>query len=374
VNTYFDNSGTSFPKPPQVAEAISKYLNTGGGTYGRAAYGRAYEATVLVEDCRDQLADLFGVGDSSHVSFTANSTTAINTIIKGLPLRGKRVLVSPLEHNAVMRPLMFLKETEGLAIEFLHAYPDGVVDVEALKLINRTNIGLVVINHQSNVSGVVQPVADICRWAAGIPVLVDGSQSVGHLPLQLEQWGVDYFAFTGHKGLMGPTGIGGFYARSPEKLRPLIHGGTGSASDSFDMPDSMPDKFQAGTPNIVGIVGLLAALKNIPQALITSADVEKGIQCIASLKGFKVLCALPDHEQGSAYSFTHEALSPSQLTRELYDKYGIEVRSGLHCAPAAHRFYSTFPQGTTRIALSNYHLPADLDYLYGALEEIAGRF
>ncbi len=374
MNTYFDNSGTSFPKPLQVGEAIAKYLSNGGGTYGRAAYGRAYEATVLVEECRDKLAELMGVSDSSLVSFTANSTTAINTIIKGLSLRGKRVLVSPLEHNAVMRPLKFLEEMEGIALEILHAHPDGMVDVEALKLIHRSNIGLVVINHQSNVSGVVQPIADICRWAAEIPVLVDGSQSVGHFPLNLDQWEVDYFAFTGHKGLLGPTGIGGFYARTPERLRPLIHGGTGSASDSFEMPDSMPDKFQAGTPNIVGVVGLLAALKNAPQPLISSADLQNGIQFTASLKGFKVLCASPGHEQGSAFSFTHERLSPSQLARELYDKYGIEVRSGLHCAPAAHRFYLTFPQGTTRIALSPYHLPADLDFLYGALEEIAGRF
>lgn len=374
MNTYFDNSGTSFPKPPQVAEAIMTYLNKGGGTYGRAAYGRAYQATVLVEECRDKLAEVMGVSDSAHISFTANSTTALNTVIKGLPLRGRRVLVSPLEHNAVMRPLLFLKETEGVAIEILQAHPDGVVDIEALKLINRTNIGLVVINHQSNVSGVVQPIADICKWAADIPVLIDGSQSAGHVPLQLQKWGVDYFAFTGHKGLLGPTGVGGFYAREPEKLKTLIHGGTGSASDSFEMPDYMPDKFQAGTPNIVGIVGLLAALKNAPVPMLKAADWQKGIRFIASLKGFKVLCASVEHEQGCTFSFTHDHLSPSQLARELFDKYGIEVRSGLHCAPSAHRYYSTFPQGTTRIALSPYHLSEDLDYLYSALEEIAGRF
>jgi cysteine desulfurase family protein len=374
VNTYFDNSGTSFPKPPQMAEAISNYLNSGGGTYGRAAYGRAYEATVLVEECRDKLAELMGVSNSAHISFTANSTTAINTIIKGLTLGGKRILVSPLEHNAVMRPLLFLEETESVVIEILHAHPDGVIDMEALSLINRANIGLIVINHQSNVSGVVQPIAEICKWAADIPVLIDGSQSVGHMPLHLEQWGVDYFAFTGHKGLLGPTGIGGFYARAPEKLNPLIHGGTGSASDSYEMPGYMPDKFQAGTPNIVGIVGLLAALKNSPHPGTTFDDLLKGIQFVASLKGFKVFCASSKHEQGSAFSLTHERLSPSQMARELYDRYGIEVRSGLHCAPAAHRFYSTYPQGTTRIALSPYHQSDDLVYLYNAFEEIAGRF
>ncbi|GAO30299.1 aminotransferase class V-fold PLP-dependent enzyme [Geofilum rubicundum] len=374
MNTYFDNSGTSFPKPPQVAEAISRYLKDGGGTYGRAAYGRAYEATVLVEECRDKLAELMGGSNSAQIAFTANSTTAINTIIKGLSLRGKRVLVSPLEHNAVMRPLLFLKETEGVAIEMLKTHSDGVIDIEALDLITRSNIGLVVINHQSNVSGVVQPVSDICKWAADIPVLIDGSQSVGHIPLHLEEWGVDYFAFTGHKGLLGPTGVGGFYAREPGNITPLIHGGTGSASDSFEMPAFVPDKYQAGTPNIVGIVGLLAALNNVPQPMTTSADLRKGIQSVASLKGFKVLCASSEHEQGGSFSFTHAELSPSQLARELYDKYGLEVRSGLHCAPAAHRFYSTFPQGSTRIALSAYHFPDDLVYLFGALKEIASRF
>jgi cysteine desulfurase family protein len=374
MNRYFDNAATSFPKPKEVPEAISDYLINVGGTYGRAAYGRAFDATAKVEDCRDSIAELFGVSDSSKIAFTANSTMALNIIIKGLPLKGKTVFVSPLEHNAVMRPLTKLQKAGLLTIRVLPACADGVIDLMQLKDLKPDNAGLVVINHQSNVSGVVQPIAEIAQWAGDIPVLVDGSQSVGYRPLQLEAWGIDYFAFTGHKGLMGPSGIGGFYAREPQRLQTLIEGGTGSMSDSFEMPDEMPDRFQAGTPNMVGIIGLLAGIKNRPQPLLSDQDTVDLIDFINSLKGFNVISALPGHEHGSVFSFVHDILTPSQIARIFYDEYGLEIRSGLHCAPAAHSFYGTFPQGTARIALSPYHTTDDLTYLCDALKAISNRY
>ncbi|MGQ1948237.1 aminotransferase class V-fold PLP-dependent enzyme [Geofilum sp. OHC36d9] len=374
MNRYFDNAGTSFPKPKEVSEAISDYLVNVGGTYGRAAYGRAFDATAKVEACRDSIAELFGVSDSSKIAFTANSTMALNTIIKGLPLKGKTVWVTPLEHNAVMRPLTKLQKAGVLSIRVLPACADGVVDLKQLKDLKPDNAGLFVINHQSNVSGVVQPIAEIAQWAGDIPVLVDGSQSVGYRSLQLEAWGIDYFAFTGHKGLMGPTGIGGFYASNPQRLQTLIEGGTGSMSDSFEMPDEMPDRFQSGTPNMVGIIGLLAGMENRPQPSLSAQDVADLIGFVKSLKGFSVIGALPGHEHGSVFSFVHDILTPSQIARIFYDEYGLEIRSGLHCAPAAHSFYGTFPQGTARIALSPYHTTRDLSYLCDALEAISNRY
>lgn len=378
MNTYFDNSGTSFPKPPQVAEAIAHYLTHEGGTYGRAAYPRVFSATAKVENCRDLLAQQLGVGDPAHLSFTASSTLALNTLIKGLDWKRKvqegkrRVLVSPLEHNAVMRPLTRLSHELGLQLEHLPALEDGSIDVAALSKVPRDGIALVVVNHQSNVSGLIQPLAEIGSWCAEIPFLVDGSQAVGHFPMQLEDWGVDFYAFTAHKGLLGPTGLGGFYAREPDLLQTLIEGGTGSASDSYDMPLSMPDRFQAGTPNMVGIVGLLAALEHAP--LPDSAQQAQWWQLIEHLRtlpAYRVLSADQAPQQGSAFSVVHQHKSPSELAQKLFDDFGLEVRPGLHCAPAAHRFYQSWPQGSTRFALSVYHSAAELDYLARALEKLA---
>lgn len=371
MNRYFDNGSTSFPKPPQVADDIHQYLTQLGGTYGRSAYRRVFESTQKVEACRDALAQLFGTSLSENVSFCANATMAINTIIKGLPLSGKTVWVSPLEHNAVMRPLTVVATRNNITIKILPTHPDGTIDLNALQSIDKSDIGLIIINHQSNVSGVIQPIADIARWAADVPVLVDGSQSAGCLPILIDEWGIDYFVFTGHKGLLGPTGIGGFFARHPERLQTLVEGGTGSHSDSFDMPDVMPDRFQAGTPNMVGIIGLLGALEHVPEPQHSDRDVLQLMDNIRALDGYQVIGASDPSCQGHLFSITHSRLSPSGIAQALYSQFGIEVRSGLHCAPAAHQFYHTFPHGTVRIALSPYHTPNDLNDLCQALDKIS---
>jgi cysteine desulfurase family protein len=370
MNLYFDNASTSFPKPPEVAMAIGRYLNELGGTYGRSAYPRVFETTKLVEDCRDKLASQFGTRQSDNISFCANATMAINTVLKGLQLQSKRVLISPLEHNSVMRPLTVLQKTKQIVIETLPANADGTINLDNLDAVSLSDVGLIIINHQSNVSGVIQPIAEIAKWAGEIPVLVDGSQSAGHLPITIDEWGIDYFAFTGHKGLLGPTGVGGFFARHPEKLDTLIQGGTGSHSDSYEMPEFMPDKFQTGTPNLVGIIGLLAALDYKPLTGVNQMEINKLITGVAAIEDYQVLCATKPKDQGALFSIVHHAIAPSLLTQLLYDRFGIEVRSGLHCAPAAHRFYNTYPNGSVRIALSPYHTAEDLAFLLNALTEI----
>lgn len=373
MNKYFDNAGTSFPKPPEVAIKIGHYLTEIGGTYGRSAYPRAYETTRLVEECRDKLGLILGTKQSDNISFCANATMAINTIIKGLPLKNMKVLVSPLEHNAVMRPLNILQKNKHITIETLPAHNDGTINIKRLNEVNLSDTGLIIINHQSNVSGVIQPIAEISRWANKIPLMVDGSQSAGHVPIKIDEWGVDYFVFTGHKGLLGPTGIGGFYVKNPDNLQTLIEGGTGSRSDSFEMPDFMPDKFQPGTPNIVGIVGLLAALNHLPLTGINQQEINNLINGVAAIEGYKVLCAEKPMHQGALFSFVHKDITPSVFAQELYSLYNIEVRCGLHCAPAAHSFYNTYPNGTVRIALSPYHTKEDLDFLLNALIELPKR-
>ncbi|MFH0803096.1 MAG: aminotransferase class V-fold PLP-dependent enzyme [bacterium] len=371
-NGYFDNAATSFPKPPSVAAASAAYLDEIGGPYGRSAYGRALEVSRAVEGARSRLADLFGVKDSARVVFTMNATQAVNTVLFGLGLKDAHVLVSPLEHNAVMRPLAALERAGLCRFEVLPHAPDGLVDLEGIRRVLTPRTALVVVNHMSNVNGLIQPVALIKKAVGEIPLLVDGAQSAGNVLVSLEEWGIDFFAFTGHKGLLGPTGTGGLYIRCPEKLEPLICGGTGSRSDSFEMPEFSPDRFEAGTHNIAGIFGLSAALADRPEARHQEADFIRLIDKIRRLKTYRLLLAEDKWRQGRLFSLCHRSLPSSEVARRLFEEHKIETRSGLHCAPLAHRTLGTFPDGTVRIAVSPYHTPGDFNRLLDALKDIDG--
>ena len=372
-NTYFDNASTSFPKPPEVAGEICNYLTNCGGTYGRAAYERVQKATALVEKCRDKLAVLMGIKDAEKINFTSNATTGINAILTGLTLqKGTRVWVSALEHNAVMRPLWHLQQTVGVCIDILPSLEDGCIDLQALKKIPTEEVSFLVINHLSNVNGLIQPMDEIAKLAAsrGWKIILDCSQSLGEVPVKACEWDLDFIAFTGHKSLLGPTGTGGFYCKDSSLLKPTIFGGTGSLSDSYDMPMELPDKYQAGTPNVAGIVGLLAALENKPLPLHTRKEFLECLNAISLLPGIQVYKASNTACQGELFSLTHESKSPAELSQALFDIYGIETRSGLHCAPLAHRTLATFPKGTLRFSLSVYHSPEDLAYLLKAITDV----
>jgi cysteine desulfurase family protein len=367
--TYFDNASTSFPKPVQVAEYITRYLTQNGGTYGRAAYGRIVETARMVEDCRDKLASKLGVAQSEHICFTPNATAAINVILIGMDWHNADVYTTHLEHNAVMRPLMHLIKTRNINHHLLPSLPDGTVNIDQLPHLSKSKKSVVIINHQSNVSGVVQPVGAIAAWAKDAVFMIDTSQSLGNVDIKGDEWNADAIFFTGHKGLMGPTGIGGFYLRNPDLVEPFIYGGTGSLSESYEMPVFMPDKFEAGTPNIVGIAGLLGALDNPVASQHNSGHFFEMINKIASIENVRVVKSDHPHNQGHLFSFIHKQITPSVIARYLFEHHQIEVRQGLHCAPLAHQFYNTFPQGTVRIAPSPWHTPDDFCYLCNAIEE-----
>lgn len=367
MNTYFDNASTSFPKPPQVAQAISHYLTVNGGTYGRASYGRIVETARMVEACREKMTQILGVAKSDNICFTANATTAINTILQGIINTPTTIYTTSLEHNAVMRPLTDMVKNGLVTHQILPSHSDGVVDADNLPQIDDNS--LIIINHQSNVSGVIQPIAAIRQKAPQAKLLIDTTQSLGSVDVMGDAWQADYIAFTGHKGLLGPSGIGGFYVREPESLKPFIMGGTGSNSDSFEMPSFMPDKFEAGTPNIVGIAGLLGALENTPQTAYSTDDFRKLINAVSQIDGMHILKAENQEHQGNLFSFWHNTLKPSVITRYLYEHHQIETRQGLHCAPMAHQFYGTMSEGTVRIALSPYHSSQDIDYLKDAIHQ-----
>lgn len=364
-NLYFDNAATSFPKPKELGEVTLRYLDLEGGTYGRSFHGRAFETSKKVELCRETLAHLLGIKQAEKLCFTFNATTALNTVIKGLTLEGKTVWVSPLEHNAVMRPLRSLANVE---VKVLPHFQDGLIDIESCSFDQKT--ALVIVSHMSNVNGLIQPIKEIKEKMGEIPLLVDAAQSAGSVTLAAEAWGIDYLAITGHKSLLGPTGTGALYMKDEKALRPLCAGGTGSRSESEEMPTELPDKFEAGTPNTVGIIGLLASLENKPRPQHFKDDFLSFARELKKNSHYKVYSAFDEKNQGELLSLNSVKMDCSSLGQKLYRDVGFETRVGLHCAPLAHRTLGTFPEGTLRIAPSPYHTKADLEFLLKALEEI----
>lgn len=370
INKYFDNGATSFPKPPEVAEEIAGYLNEIGGTYGRSYHSKAIQVSKIVEETRNMFAKMINAHNSSNIVFTHNATHGINTVLKGLNLKNCEVAVSVLEHNAVMRPLTAIAEQNSIKIRFIPSFSDGLIDVSKVPEVITEKTALVVVNHMSNVNGVIQPVEEIKEIIGDKPILVDAAQSGGHIKIDVLK-GLDFVAFTGHKGLLGPTGTGILYIRNPEMLDSFIEGGTGSRSESVEMPQFMPDKFEAGTPNIAGIFGLRAALMNRPVPAHSFKELAQLIENIEEIDGFNVVRANDINNQGALFSILSSVMDPSVLGMKLFEKYSIETRIGLHCAPLAHKHLGTFPQGTVRISFSPYHTNEDIEYLINSLREIS---
>ena len=365
MNKYFDNGSTSYPKPKKVAEDVYDYIVNLGGTYGRAAYERVMKCTSIVESCRDKVAKIIGASDGANIFWSQNATMGSNTVLNSLDLKGKRILISPMEHNAITRPLHHL----GVEWEVMPCFDDGFVDVEKLNQISKDNLALIIVNHQSNVNGVIQPIEDICKWAGDTEVMVDTSQSLGHINIDVEKNNIDYLIFTGHKGLLGVSGIGGYYSKNPRKMKPLIYGGTGTSSESYNMPNSYPDTQEAGTPNMVGVVGLSSAIDNKPKSLHTKEDVFNFIKELKKIDSLNVLCANDFKNQGELLSFYSAKITGSELVLRLNRDFGIECRYGVHCAPLAHRTLKTLEIGTIRVAFSPYHTPEDLEYLLQSIKK-----
>lgn len=363
MNKYFDNASTSFPKPREVIDAIAHFMTNCGGSYGRSSHSRAFTTTSLIEECRDLIGNKLGLEDGENIAWATNATTGANMIISSLDLKNKRVLVSPLEHNCIMRPLM----AAGAIIEIIPHLKDGYIDLPNLKC---DNISLAIVNHQSNVNGVIQPIEGIKKALGDIPLVIDTAQSLGHVDVELDKWGVDYAFFTGHKGLLGPTGIGGIYAKDSTTLKPLIYGGTGSNSSSFEMPSLFPEYMETGTYNTINIVGLLAALKCKIDAGHSKSDFLDMMDDIGKLEDIEIFSALNSDYQGEIFSFRHKSIDGAKITSILSEKYGLECRFGLHCSAQAHKILNTTESGTIRVAPSIYHTPEDLDYFIKSITSI----
>lgn len=359
-NTYFDNGATSFPKPSQVGEAMLHYIEKIGGNYGRSTANNSLLIARKFFETRELIANLIHTALSDHIFFCSNATVAINTILKGCLKYQDHILISHLEHNAVSRCLFYLKDKLDLQIDFLLSAEDGLILHKEISSQIKNNTKLVIISHQSNVNGLIQPLEQICRELRDIPVLIDASQSLGSSDIKCDDWNIDFLAFTGHKGLYGPTGTGGMFIRNPEKVESFIQGGTGSYSESQEMPEFLPDKYEAGTPNIAGIFGLNAALTHKPPQLFSEAGFYDLLLSLSDLKKFNLIKAENLKNQGHLFSLYPIERDSAELSDFLLQNYDIVTRAGLQCAPLAHQYLNTIDKGTVRFSLSAYHTDEDL--------------
>lgn len=360
MNLYFDNGSTSFPKPREVADAMTAFTLNGGGSYGRSSHKRAYMATSLVEECRDLMGRKLGVENGENIAWAMNATHASNVILSSLELRGKIVLVSPLEHNCTMRPLV----ASGAVIRVMPSFSDGRIDINR---VSAEHAVLAVVNHQGNVNGVIQPIEEL-RRVLQIPLMIDTAQSLGHIEVNAAE--VDYAIFTGHKGLLGPTGTGGLYVREPSTLRPLLYGGTGSNSASYDMPTNFPEFLEAGTFNTVGLAGLKAALECNVTPCHTKSDFMEMMRETGKLRGVELIRANDEDVQGELFSFRHNAMDGAVIAHRLSEEYGIDCRFGLHCSALAHTTLGTTASGTVRVSPSKFHTVKEFEFFVKALAEI----
>jgi len=316
------------------------------------------------------MAGMLGTTLNANVLFTHNATIGLNLALFGYLQGGETVYTSALEHNATMRPLHALAQHRGVDLRILPSHADGSIHVERLGEVAAQHPKLLVVNHVSNVNGVIQPLCEIHKRIPDAVLLIDASQSLGAVSVRADEWKLDALAWTGHKSLLGPTGVGGLFLRDPEQCTPLIYGGTGSRSKEFAMPEFPPDRFEAGTPNIAGLIGLAAAIEHVPGCAHSNADWLEFIGMLRSIPGIRILAAMDSTKQGKVVSVSHDTLSVSEIGDALWHGHGIAVRVGLHCAPLAHRTLGTFPAGTLRFSPSVFHERSDFDFVFRALSEV----
>jgi cysteine desulfurase / selenocysteine lyase len=359
---YLDNAATSWPKPGSVIKAMNNYFYKIGGSSGRSGHRRAIEAGRLIMNARTAAAELLGVSDDSGLIFTSNATTALNLVISGIffsdkQINSSHIVTTSMEHNSVLRPVNLLKE-KGLDVTLVKADIYGQVSPKQIEAAIKSNTKLVVVTHASNVCGTVNNIDLIGKICSdkNVPLLVDGAQSAGTLPINLDSFDIDFFACAGHKGLLGPQGTGLLYVKNKDLLSPSIAGGTGSLSDSAYQPDFMPDKFESGTPNIIGIAGLAEGCRYLLNHGVESIyEHDKKLLGIflnelSGIRGIQLYGLETADNHTAVLSVNIDGMDSSQLGTVLEEKYGIQTRIGLHCAPLAHKTLNTFPHGTVRFS------------------------
>jgi cysteine desulfurase family protein len=377
---YFDNAATTWPKPPEMLPAMIRYQEEVGGSPGRSAHRLSIEAARIVYDTREAVAELFGIDDPFRIAFTKNATEGLNIAIQGLLKPGDHCITTGMEHNSVMRPLRAM-EARGVSLTVVPCQTDGTLNPVDVEAAIRPETKLIVTIHASNITGTLMPVTEVGAIARrhGIPHLVDAAQTAGALPIDIVAMNIDLLAFTGHKSLFGPQGTGGLYIHKglDERIAPLMMGGTGSRSEFEEQPDFMPDKYESGTQNAIGLAGLgvgIAFIRNVGVAAIRAKEMaltHAFLEGAGMLKGVHLYGPLDVARRTAVVSFNIDGMVPSETAMRLDEDYDILCRPGLHCAPVAHRTVGTFPQGTVRFSFGYYNTMAQVQRAVRAIEEIS---
>ena len=376
---YLDNASTTFPKAPTVATAMSDYITNRGININRGSYALAYDVEDIIYTTRQRLHTLFNGHDPSHVIFTQNVTMSLNMVIKGLLKAGDHVLVSSMEHNAVMRPLTQLLD-KGITFDTIPCDSTGSIQMDSIEPLIRPNTVALIINHASNVCGTIQPlesIGPICK-AHNLQFIVDAAQTAGVIPIDVKACHIDALCFTGHKGLLGPQGIGGIILTKEmaQNLTPLIAGGTGSFSHLETMPTHMPDAFESGTLNLPGIIGLnegLAYIESVGMENLHNHELaltKTFLEGLQDIEHINVIGKQKLQDRTAVVSITIDGMDAASIAYELESTYHIMTRVGLHCAPRAHQTLGTYPEGTVRFSFGYANTLEDVEAALSALNTI----
>lgn len=377
MGIYLDNAATTFPKPEQVYRAVDRTLREIGVGSGRGGYARGLGATRLVFEARENLALFFGVSDSSRIIFTHSATESLNLAVSGLLRAGDHVVTTTMEHNSLVRPL-HRAGLMGVEVTWVEGDRNGLVDSQGIAAAIRPNTRLVAFSHCSNVTGTIQPVAEIASLAhrAGALVLLDAAQSAGLLEIDVRGMQIDLLAVPGHKGLYGPPGTGFLYVVEGIDLDPLLVGGTGGQSSGPDQPVVLPERFESGTLNTPGIAGLSAGIDFLRERGFASLRSKESRQVGYLLEGLRDIPGIAIHgpltaeERCSVISITVAGLDPSTIGFHLDNDYAISVRTGLHCAFSAHKTIGTLPEGTVRVSTGYFTSDDDIEEFLKAIRTI----
>lgn len=382
---YLDQASTSFPKSSSVADAVYQYLSGSPVNVGRGGYQAAYDVEETIFETREQLRRLFhfSSGKGKNIIFTPNITTSLNILLKGLLRPGDHVLVTSMEHNAVMRPLVQLAGS-GVTFDRIPCTSDGNLLLDQAEKLLKPSTRLLVCLHASNVCGTIMPVQDIGDFCNkhGLLFILDTAQTAGTIPIDMESTHISALAFTGHKGLRGPQGTGGFLIRNElvSLTDPLLSGGTGSISHTEEIPDFLPDRFEPGTPNIPGILGLHAALSDLEQIsmeetlhhemTLTQQFIDGILELDPQEKYLRLIGRKNTTDRCAVVSLQTLQKDMAMAAYELDSTYGIMTRVGLHCAPSAHKTLGTYPEGTIRFSFGPENTAEEIDLAIKALKEI----
>lgn len=377
---YMDNGATSFPKAPKVSSAMCQYIEEIGTNVGRGAYENAFEAQRIIEETREKLCQLFNFDNTSNVIFTKNITESMNVIIKGLLNDGDHAIVSSLEHNAVMRPLTSL-QAEGITFDRAEHDSEGNLIIDSIEPLIKANTKAIIMTHASNVCGTILDLESVGAIAKkhNLFFIIDAAQTAGLIEVDMQKLQADAIAFTGHKGLLGPQGTGGFLIKDElaKEIPPFIEGGTGSKSDSEEQPMYLPDKYESGTPNTVGLFGLHAALcyleeKGIQNILaVEHARTQQFIDGIAAMNDVRIVGTQNLDKRTAVVSLDFSPRDNAEISWTLEQSHGIATRVGMHCAPAAHKALSTFPQGTVRFSFSSFTTEEEVNIAIQAIKNLS---